>query len=233
MRAENLFFSYPKTPVLQGASFEIEPGEMVGIIGPNGGGKTTLLKLIMGFLEPDGGFLQKIPREMIGYVPQVNHIDRDFPITVQELVMLGGMKNSFFDPPNTKETALFWIEELGLEAYKSKAFSALSGGLQQKALLARALVSDPEFLLLDEPTANIDPVSRMFIIDKLETFKGNKTILLVSHDLQTTIEKVDKILCVQSQITTYLPQEICEHFALGLYHTPLLAKRSLADVLSL
>jgi zinc transport system ATP-binding protein len=226
--ASKLCFSYEKTAVLHGAEFEISEGEFIGIIGPNGGGKTTLLKLIMGFLSPQKGSLQifgKPPfaeRCRIGYVPQVNQTDRDFPITVLELVMLGCASNRFYYPSHAKEKALEMLDKLGLSPHKSKSFASLSGGLAQKALLARSLISDPDILLLDEPTANIDPSSRNAISGKLESLKGKKTILLVTHDLQTIIEKVDRILCVQTQVTSYLPRELCEHFAFGLYHTPLL-----------
>ena len=229
--AANLCFSYEKTYVLQNAAFQIKQGEFIGIIGPNGGGKTTLLKLIMGFLAPQKGILHifgKSPaseRRRIGYVPQVNQTDRDFPITVLELVMLGFVSKNFSYPPYAKEKSLETIEELGLTPHKSKSFASLSGGLAQKALLARALVSDPDFLLLDEPTANIDSAARALIGEKLEALKGKKTILLVTHDLRTIIEKVDRILCVETQITSYQPREVCEHFAFGLYHAPLLAPK--------
>ena len=234
--ASKLCFSYEKTLVLQGADFQVSEGEFIGIIGPNGGGKTTLLKLIMGFLAPQRGSLEvfgkspTVERRRIGYVPQANQTDRDFPITVLELVMLGCASKNFYFPPDAKERALQLIDELGLTPYKSKTFASLSGGLAQKALLARSLLSKPDLLLLDEPTANIDPASRVSILEKLEALKGKKTILLVTHDLRTIIEKVDRILCVQTQITSYLPREVCEHFALGLYHAPLLpSKPSLAE----
>ena len=230
--ASKLCFSYEKTTVLQEAAFQVSKGEFIGIIGPNGGGKTTLLKLIMGFLSPEKGSLHIFgqspasERSRIGYVPQANQTDRDFPITVLELVMLGSASNRFSLPSHAKEQALQLIDELGLTPHKSKAFASLSGGLAQKALLARSLLSDPDLLLLDEPTANIDPSSRIAILEKLESLKGKKTILLVTHDLRTIIEKVDRILCVQTQISSYLPREVCEHFALGLYHAPLLTSPS-------
>ncbi|HSX38232.1 MAG TPA: ATP-binding cassette domain-containing protein [Chlamydiales bacterium] len=228
LRAEKLQFSYGNIPILQGAGFEIFQGEFIGIIGPNGGGKTTLLKLIMGFLTPQGGKLSVfgqsplLVRQRIGYVPQANLSDRNFPITVLELVMLGCLSRHFSYPAKTKEKALLLIDELGLGAHQSKAFSSLSGGLAQKALLARSLLSDPDLLLLDEPIANIDPLSRMAISKKLASFKGKKTILLVTHDLGTIVKQVDRLLCIQSQIISYQPEEVCGHFALGLYHIPLL-----------
>jgi len=230
--ASNLYFSYEKTLVLQNVEFQISQGEYIGIIGPNGGGKTTLLRLIMGFLTPQKGSLHVFgqspthERRRIGYVPQANQTDRDFPITVLELVMLGCASNHCYYPPYAKEKALAMIDDLGLTSHKSKSFASLSGGLAQKALLARSLLSDPDLLLLDEPTANIDPASRSAIFEKLEALKGEKTILLITHDLRTVIEKVDRILCVQTQVISYLPREVCEHFALGLYHAPLLPAKA-------
>ncbi len=228
----NLFFSYENLPVLEQKALDIEKGSFIGIIGPNGGGKTTLLKLLMGFIHPNRGQIRilgvspKEARTKIGYVPQVHKCDREFPITVQELVLLGALsKTSFFGsyPKEIKQKALDLIEELGLSAHLKKSFGSLSGGLAQRALLARALLSDPELLLLDEPTANVDPASTLLIMQKLESLKKKKTILIVTHDLQTIINRVDQILCVQGHIAAYHPKEICEHFAFGLYHpTPAL-----------
>lgn len=193
-------------------------------MGPNGGGKTTLLKLLMGFLVPSDGTIsilgmppqQCYPR--ISYVPQFLKADRDFPISVEELVLLGCLADE-----KKRGQLDTWLTKLGLAQHRKKRFGALSGGLAQRALLARALISDPDLILLDEPTANIDPPSTAAIYDMLESLKGSKTILLVTHDVKTIVEKVDQILCVQGAIQSYLPGEICEHFAMGLYHTPLLS----------
>ncbi len=224
-------FSYGNVSVLQKADLQIGNGEFIGIMGPNGGGKTTLLKLLMGFLTPSQGKISvfgKNPSEIrlkIGYVPQVHRTDRDFPITLNELVLLGSLsKTSFWGgyPAEIKEKALHLIEKMGLTPHKNKVFGSLSGGLAQRALLARALLSDPDLILLDEPTANIDPPSSSVIFEWLSSLKGQKTILLVTHDLRTIIERVDRVLCVQGQVSSFLPKDVCEHFALGLYHTPLI-----------
>lgn len=224
----NLFFSYQKSPILERVNLQIASGEFLGIMGPNGGGKTTLLKLLMGFLLPEKGVIRLFgstpenARLKIGYVPQVHHTDRDFPITVFELILLGALSKSLFYSSDIKERAECLMDELGLTSYTSRPFSSLSGGLAQRALLARALLSDPDLLLLDEPLANIDPYSSKAIMTRLEALKGKKTILMVTHDLRTIVERVDRILCVQTQVSSLLPQEVCEHFALGLYHTPLI-----------
>jgi zinc transport system ATP-binding protein len=227
----NLSFSYENSPLLANVSLQVKRGEFIGVIGPNGGGKTTLLKLLMGFLQPNGGKISLFKRPpaaarlRIGYVPQVHRTDRDFPITLHELVLLGALSTVSFlgaYPPEIKEKALDLIEKLGLSPHKDQLFGSLSGGLAQRALLARALLSDPDLLLLDEPTANIDPPSSAAIFDLLSSFKGKKTVLFVTHDLRAVVERVDRILCVQGKIQILLPKDICEHFALGLYHTPLL-----------
>lgn len=231
IEVKNLSFGFEGRPVLKHVSLEVKQGEFIGLMGPNGGGKTTLLKLLMGFLPPKTGKISingKKPtqaRLSIGYVPQSHRTDRDFPITLLELVLLGAVsKTSWLGtyPKEVKERALNLIEQLGLMAHRNQSFGALSGGLAQRALLARALLSDPEILLLDEPTANIDAPSTQIFFRLLEQMKGAKTILMVTHDLNTIIERVDRVLCVQGQVNSYLPKEVCEHFALGLYHTPLL-----------
>ena len=214
----NLFFAYEDAPILNQDFLEIEKGSFTGIIGPNGGGKTTFLKLLMGFLKPSKGTLEifgqspEKARTKIGYVPQVHKCDREFPITVQELVGLGAY------PKKLKAKADYIIEEMGLTPHAKKMFGSLSGGLAQRALLARALISDPELLLLDEPTANVDPESTKAIIEKLSSFRGKKTILIVTHDFKTIKEDVDQVLCIQGKIIRYNPDQICDHFSLGVFH---------------
>lgn len=220
---DRVSFGYEERTVLRPSSFHVNVGAMVGIMGPNGGGKTTLLKILMGFLKPQKGSFTLFAKTstdacpQIGYVPQFLRSDREFPITVEEIVELGCLAD-----PTKKVFVPEWLEKLGLLPHRKKRFGALSGGLAQRALLARALVSDPEILFLDEPTASIDPPSAIAILDLLESLKTKKTILLVTHDVKTIIERVDQILCVQGSIHSYLPGEVCEHFAMGLYHTPLL-----------
>lgn len=223
IRIEDLSFSYDHAEILDSVNLSVESGEFIGIMGPNGGGKTTLLKLIMGFLEPNQG--EAFVGGKIGYVPQVQKTDRDFPISVNELILLGALsKTSFFGtyPQFVKDKALALMDRLNLTKHKNKMFGLLSGGLAQRALLARALVSDPDILLLDEPTANIDPISTKVIFEILEELRGKKTILLVTHDLNTIIKRVDRVVCVKGKVSTFLPKDVCEHFAMGLYHSPLM-----------
>lgn len=225
--AEDLEFSYDKTPILENVQISIKKGEFVGIIGPNGGGKTTLLKVLMGFLKPSRGKVSLFSKA-VGYVPQVNRLDKLFPITVLELVLMGMIKESrwfgSFSKKN-KEKAEEMLEKLHLTAYSDKSFGSLSGGLAQRALIARALISDPDLLFLDEPTASIDAETKQRIYSLLEEIKGRKTILMVTHDLTAAVEKVERILCVEKNVNSFSPSEVCGHFAVGLYHPPLKGKK--------
>lgn len=227
--AEHLCFKYDKTEVLSDVSFEVKEGDFLGIIGPNGGGKTTLLQLLIGFLSPTKGLL-KIYDSPIAYVPQNMRFDRYFPISVMELVLGGRLSHlpwyGIYSKED-KEIARAALNQVGLHHLKDRAFGTLSGGQQQRCLIARALATQPKILFLDEPTANVDPTAEHEILELLHALKGVITILMVTHNLQTAINYVDRILCVQQSAIPYSPQEVCEHYALGLYHPPLvLGKRN-------
>ena len=223
---------YDKTLVLQKVDFEINQGEFVGIFGPNGGGKTTLLKLLMGFEKPSFGKIHlfgKEPschRKKIGYVPQINRLDKQFPITVLEVVLMGCLSEaSFFGKLSNacKEKALSALNKVGLLEKKNERFGSLSGGQAQRVLIARAIVNDPDILFLDEPTASVDPSAEESILALLQELKGKMTILMVTHDLQTIINKVEKLVCVHKNVHILKPDHVCEHYGLGLYHSPIIS----------
>jgi len=228
---ENVSFAYQDTPVLKKVTINIRPGDFVGIIGPNGGGKTTLLKLILGFLKPLSGKIEvfgmqpQFARQKLGYVPQIARFDRQFPISVYELVLSGRLSflpwYGYYGKAD-KLAALEALEMMGLSRLKDKAFGTLSGGQAQRALIARALVSDPELLILDEPTASVDSQAEADIYAILKKLSGKKTILMVTHDLKAAINEVQQVICVQQEAISLSPHEVCEHFAFGLYHKPLL-----------
>ena len=123
--------------------------------------------------------------------------------------------------PGDREAARQALHQVGLSEFESVAFGSLSGGQAQRVLMARALVSMPRLLLLDEPTSSIDMQAQQEIYQILEQLRGQMTILMVTHDLQAVIRRVDRVLCVQGQVMPLAPQEVCEHFAFGLYHPPL------------
>lgn len=228
---ENLSFSYLNLPVLSDVSFNIYSGEMVGIIGPNGGGKTTLLKLIMGFLKPTQGTIKvfgKVPgqrlRNGLAYVPQAMRFDRQFPISVLEVVLSGLLSRLPWYGKfhlSDQKAAVEALEKVGLAQFSQSPFGSLSGGQAQRVLIARALVSKPQLLLLDEPTASVDSQAQAEIYSILKELKGKMTIMLVTHDLQTVIDLVQRLFCVQTKVFTMQPEEVCRHFAIGLYHAPL------------
>lgn len=233
---KDVYFSFNEKHVLEKVNLHIKKGDFVGIVGPNGGGKTTLLKLVCGLLEPIKGTITvfgKKPAEFypkISYVPQVSNIERDFPISLLELVLLGSVtKGSFFRSykPSTKKNALSLLKKLGLLAHKNQAFGTLSGGQAQKALIAKALISDPEILVLDEPTANIDLRGEKIIFDLIKNELKDKTILMVSHDLNHVVKDVNSLIFVEKKVSRKLPEEVCEHFAVGLYHKPIIKKERL------
>ena len=235
IQIKNVSFTYDTLPIIQEATINIKQGDFVGIIGPNGGGKTTFLKLLMGLLTPQQGTIhifEKPPQEqrsLISYIPQKTHTDKDFPITVVELVLLGALskyKPWKKIPFSLKQKAQDLMKKMGIEHLQHVRYSALSGGELQRAFIARALISDPSILILDEPTANIDYEAEKKIFELLLSFQGEKTILMVSHDLNTIITQVQSIISVQHYVRYRLPEEVCKHFALGLYHEPLLKKKN-------
>jgi zinc transport system ATP-binding protein len=232
LTVRNLRFAYEKIAILSDVNIAVQEGEFIGVIGPNGGGKTTLLKLLTGFLEPEEGEIRLFgekPQQnktLIGYVPQALRFDRLFPITVLELVLGGQVARTpwlgWFQQRH-KKAALEALERVGLSSFKDAPFSSLSGGQAQRALIARALCSNPKILLLDEPTASVDTRAAADIHGFLSTLKGQITILMVTHDISSIIQQVDRVICVQNQVTSLRPEQVCEHFALGLYHAPLIS----------
>jgi zinc transport system ATP-binding protein len=219
IQTNHLFFQYEETPILEDISFEIKAGEFIGVFGPNGGGKTTLLKLIMSFLKPRRGTLT-VSVDNIGYVPQISQLDRQFPLTALDVVMMGCLDPSLWSSyeSGARKKALQALCELDLKELQDHPFGALSVGQTQRVLLARALVSKPDILLLDEPTASVDAKAEAAITHILENLKGKITLIMVTHDLHLILKKADRLLCVNRHITTYSPTQVCDHFSQGLYH---------------
>jgi zinc transport system ATP-binding protein len=233
---EDVSFSYGTIDILQNITLAIQEGEFIGLIGPNGGGKTTLLKLIMGLLKPHKGAIKLFHENLrqallqIGYVPQVMQFDRLFPITVEELVLGGRLSrlpwHGFFKKED-KLAVYRALEQVNLAKYYNEPFSALSGGEAQRALIARALATpNLKLLILDEPTAHVDAVAEEEIFSLLKTLHRSITIIMVTHDLQAALSCFDKVVCVHRQAAFLDPGQVCEHYALGLYHAPLSKRAS-------
>lgn len=225
----NMCFGHvPNECVLNEVSFTIEKGQFFGIIGPNGGGKSTLLKLILGLFNPWSGTItvngQTPPTVDVAYVPQTFPCDRSFPITVLEVV-LGGRARYLSSlgrfSKADREAAHQALESVGLTHICNQAFGSLSSGQAQRVLIARALASSPSILLLDEPTSSADPDAEAAILSIINSLKGTITVLMVTHSLEAILEMVEGILCIQGGAILMQPKDVCEHFALGLYHVPL------------
>ena len=225
--ADHLFFGYDGRLILKDVSVSIQKGDYWAIIGPNGGGKTTFLRLLLGFLKPTSGtltlfdLLPEQARLKIGYVPQIFHFDRLFPISVLEIVLQGRLFNLPWYGKfrrEDKEKALDALEMVGLADLAGQPFGSLSGGQAQRVIIARALAGDPQLLLLDEPTANVDTTAEEVIWSLLSRLKGTMTILLVSHDLRRVVNEVERVLCLQKTGRVLQIEELCGHFAMGVWH---------------
>jgi zinc transport system ATP-binding protein len=210
IKAKNINFSYNRqSNVLTNISFDLYENDFVGLIGPNGGGKSTLLKIILGLLQPDSGNItvfgldSKKARDHIGYVPQYSRIDLDYPISVWEVLLTGflgkKMIGSFFNKVE-KEKAKQVLQDLKILQLKDKAIGELSGGQRQRVMIARALVRDPKLLLLDEPTNNVDGESERSLYDLLRDLNKKIAILIVSHDVDMISKHIKRIFCLNNKI---------------------------------
>jgi zinc transport system ATP-binding protein len=219
-------FAYAKEPVLTHVDFDIEAGERIGVVGPNGGGKTTLLKLILGLLKPKRGTIKifgKAPEQRhgsIGYVPQHGQFDPLFPISVLDVVRmgcLGGQREQELSRAQAKAAALQALDHLKIADLAKRPFTALSGGQRQAVLIARALVVDAQILLLDEPTSNIDAAGRERILEQLEQLPQDLTQLTVSHDLSLIAGAVPKVLCVNREVHLHPTEQLNADHVRALY----------------
>jgi len=203
IRFDHVSFSYGDVTVLDGASFHVHAGEFAALIGPNGAGKTTVLKLLLGLARPNAGtitVLGRPPEEArlsIGYVPQHASYDPAFPISVLEVVRMGrlGGSRGRATPADSAavDRALTMADVADLAG---RPYSALSGGQRRRVLVARALAAEPELLVLDEPTANMDAESEARLFKTLGGLKGTATILIVTHDTGFVSALTDSVFCV-------------------------------------
>jgi len=217
IQIENAGFSFDGYPVLEDVSLIIHDHEYVGIIGPNGGGKTTLLRLILGLIQPTTGrvsLMGKPPavmRSRCGYVPQYSPADRRFPITVKEVVSMGLAGPGSFTPwhPHAVEDRVHAaLNMVNIGNLAGKRFGTLSEGQRQRTLIARALVSEPGILLLDEPTASVDSTVEKGLYDLLRTLNERMTILLVSHDLGLISSEVGTVVCINRRAVVHRRDEM-------------------------
>ncbi len=222
---ENLSFRYDSRDILSNVALTIYPFDSICIVGPNGGGKTTLVKLMTGLLKPDRGtisiFGQKPEdaKKRIGYVPQYAVYDKQFPISVKEVVCMGRLGNSMFGRYSKKDWDLTMqaLEEVDLRDAANTSFSALSGGQRQRVLIARTLASGGDILILDEPTSNIDQESEKNLFELLEELNKRMTILMVTHDVGFASKFFNRIACVNRQVVIHPTSELTGELIREMY----------------
>jgi zinc transport system ATP-binding protein len=205
----HLNFSFNSQLVLQDVDLDVTEGDFMAMIGPNGGGKTTLLKLMLGLLAPDSGSIRvfgKPPQVVsyrIGYVPQDVNFNKDFPVSVMDIVLMGNLKPGRGWSRHSKadrNTARDALIEVGMEEFRSRRIGELSGGQRQRVFVARALMTQPELLFLDEPTASIDTKGQREFYTLLKQLNKHITIVVVSHDLMVVSEFVKSVACVNQRL---------------------------------
>jgi zinc transport system ATP-binding protein len=226
---DDVSFSYSNIPVVRNVNLAVCEGEFLGVIGPNAGGKSTLLKLILGLLQPDAGEITvfgKRPekgRSRIGYVPQHPAFSRDFPINVRDAVLLGRLGETRWYGGYTqedKDIALNALKAVEIDNIRNQTIDSLSGGQLQRALIARALASRPDILILDEPTANIDIRAEEDIFGLLKQYNDHMTIIVVSHDIGFISGYVDRVACLNQTLLCHTTSEISGKTIEELYGAP-------------
>jgi zinc transport system ATP-binding protein len=226
---DNVSFAYNGAPVLEDISFSVAPAEFFGIIGPNAAGKSTLLKLMLGLLAPSRGSIRlfgeapESGRRRAGYVPQHPAFSRSFPISVMELVLLGrigtGRRYGGFTRAD-RGKALEALCATEIADLQSRPINTLSGGQLQRALIARALVCEPDLLILDEPTANIDLRAEEDIFALLREYSAHMTIIVVSHDIAFISGYVHRVGCLNRRLVCHHTGEISGKTIEELYGAP-------------
>ncbi len=209
IQVQNLWFTYNGNPVLQGIDLEVNKGDFVAMIGPNGGGKTTLLKIMLGLLKTAKGTVKvfgrppKAARHRIGYVPQEVPARQAFPVSVLDVVLMGRLKPGVgwtHHSMQSRKAAQQALDQMGMGAFGRRSIGELSGGQRQRVMIARALVTQPDLMLLDEPTASIDTKGRREFYQLLKDLNQKMTIVVVSHEVMVLSTYVKSITCVNHKL---------------------------------
>lgn len=210
IQIRNLNVYFDEMQVLKNINLDVYKKQFLAVMGPNGGGKTTLLKVILGLIEPDSGNVQiagrsiKEGRRLIGYVPQISDFNKQFPINVEDVILMGrisdgkGFYHNYSKEDKTKSKEI--MKDLDIFEIKNRQIGRLSGGQLQRVLIGRALASEPEILLLDEPTASLDAESRSKIYNILKEVNDSITIIVVTHDLTAISSYFDSVACLNRNL---------------------------------
>lgn len=220
LKVKDLDVAYNRRLVLEGATLSVPRGSMTGIVGPNGGGKSTLLKAVLGLVPIEQGSVEVLgrsverrTRRLVGYVPQREDVDWNFPVSAFDVVMMGRVPSlRFLRPPSAadRETAWKALHRVGMAGLAQKRIGEFSGGQQQRIFLARALAQGAEVLLLDEPVSGVDAPSQHEIFDLLRGLQQEgKTIIVTTHDLSCVAERFDLALLLNRRVTAFgRPEEV-------------------------
>jgi len=226
---EGVSFAYDGDPVLVDVSLSIERGDFACIIGPNAGGKSTLLKLMVGILSPVSGTVRLFgvspgeSRHRVGYLPQQTELDPQFPVTVMDVVLMGRLGRGPALGPyrrRDREVARAALADVGLVEIGSRPFRALSGGQRQRVLIARALACEPDVLMLDEPASNLDVHAEQQLYDLLAELNQRLTIVLVSHNVAFVSTFVKTAICVNRVVHTHTREQLSGEVIEQLYGQP-------------
>ncbi len=226
---ENVWAGYEADTVLEDVNFRLFENDYVGLIGPNGGGKTTLIKVILGLVKPTRGRVTvmgrtpEIGRHAIGYVPQIQLEDRTFPISVWDVVSMGRLKPGFLNlrmDAADKQAIEIALKQTGMLEFARRSMNELSGGQRQRVYISRALVTAPKILLLDEPTASVDPQATTQIYDLLSQLNQHISILLISHDMTAISTYVKTIGCINRRLMYHHEKILSEEMISAGYECP-------------
>lgn len=216
LEIKNLFFAYDKQNILEDINLDILENDFLAIIGPNGGGKSTLLKLILSLLKAkDGEILKHLKNDKIGYVPQNTNLNTDFPITALEVVLMGhtnGKKQFFGYSKEDISCAMNSLRQVSMEEFSNSKIGDLSGGQRQRVFIARALCSNPKMMLLDEPTASIDVKGQKDIYELLKELNKSIAIVVVSHDISVLMNYAKNVAHVNKSLVYHHLKNIEETF---------------------
>lgn len=218
IQIENLSHSYSNTKALEEVNLDIKSDDFLAIIGPNGGGKSTLLKLILDLLPIQSGkILKNIKNSEVGYVPQNTNLNIDFPITALEVVLMGHIKikrKLFGYAKDDISCAMNSLRQVGMENFSDKKIGDLSGGQRQRVFIARALCSNPKILMLDEPTASIDVKGQQEIYELLKELNKSIAIVVVSHDLTILLNYAKDVAHVNRTLVYHSLKEVQKNVTL-------------------